>query len=243
MKDTGRGVETAAINMSMDVDEFLALVQYSVSDPLMATTLLDHVGIYPGRLLDDDEVAKGYSKLMASGVMEMDYTKGIPAFLPLHAGSTQMEQAAVLISSIMSEASSFVFIRVMLGHAVNSLTLLSNGTGWALLWMSGRQGPVGMSIGYSRYNMSDTIWSKISRICEESTPKKELTLAIMRVGADRSIKASTSLFGSKPEFHELVTKDPVLSSAHTGLTTFKGLYMYPNMNSFRDRVENITEVI
>lgn len=242
MKDIGRGADTAAINMSMDANEFLALVQYSISDPLMAATLLDHVGIYPDRLRDEDDVAQGYFELMTSGVMEMDYTKGIPAFLPLHAGSTQMEQAAVLASSIMSEASSFVFIRVMLGHAVNSLTLLSDGTGWVLLWMSGRKGPVGMSVGYSRYNMSDTVWSKISRICEESSPRKELTLAIMRIGADRGIKASTSLFGSKPEFHEPVTKDPVLS-AHAGYTTFRGLYMYPNMHSFRDRVENIMEVI
>lgn len=241
----GRSRATAAIGLSMSIPELLAIVQYSIDDAGKASTILGNLGVGPSMTADVKMLSSGFSELVDSHVMEMDYTASVPRFADIDVNTPESTIGMLVFAKILSVSDSFVSIRMLLGKAQGSLHLFTDDESWVLIWMQGASAGrhVSLSYGLSKANMVDTVWSKLNRHFTASTPKAEITVNIVRIRANTGeIMSGTSLFGSNPEFMEPELSDPVLSH-NTGSTVMRGLYLYPTMAALRKRVETILEVI
>lgn len=246
VSENGRSRATAAIGLSMSIPELLAIVQYSIDDAGKASTILDNLGVGPSLATDEGMLGKGFIELADSHVMEMDYTAMVPKFVDINVNTPDATIGMLVLAKILSGSDSFVSIRLLLGKAKGSLQLFSDDESWVLMWIQGSSAGnqhVSLSYGLSKANMVDTVWSKLERHFEGSTPKSEITVSIVRIRANNGeIMSGTSLFGSNPEFMESELSDPVLSH-NVGPMVMKGLYFYPDMDALHRRVENVLEVI
>lgn len=244
--ETGRSKSTAGIGLSMSIPELLAIIQYSVNSARSASTILDNLGVSSYLAADENALQRGFTELMKSHVMEMDYTSMVPRFVDINVNTPDNAIGSLILAKILSGNDSFISIRLLLGKARGALQLFSDDTSWVLMWMQGSSSGnrrVSLSYGLSKANMVDTVWSKMERHFSRSTPGTEITATIVRVRTSTGeIMSGTSLFGSNPEFQEPELADPSLSR-NVGPVVVDGLYFYPDMGSLRRRVENILEVI
>lgn len=244
--ETGRSRATAGIGLSMSVPELLALIQYSVDDARSASMILDNLGVSPHLAADENMLQQGFTGLMESHVMEMDYTSMVPRFVDINVNTPDNVIGSLILAKILSESDSFVSIRLFLGRARGSLQLFTDDETWVLMWMQGASSGnrrISLSYGLSKANMVDTVWSKMKKHFTRSHPGMEINATIVRVRTSTGeIMSGTSLFGSNPEFQEPELSDTALSRK-VGPIIVKGLYFYPNMKALRRRVENILEVI
>lgn len=235
-------METGAVNMSMGVDEFYALVDYFAPDDIVRNAALNSLELLPSRLQDRNFLMGGYAALMADNVLETRFDDSIG----LHEFKENDRLVSLMgyqLGMIITELSSYVLIEVSLGTGYISMSVLSNDDGaWVALWKSGDS--VSLLGGFDSHAESETIRRKVIPFINKSANGQPFNLNIRRFALDQSIMLGTSMYGGMGNFRERIPSNAILQNRlpTVMVNTMRTEYMYTARDA-GDRIADIMEVI
>lgn len=235
-------METGAVNMSMGVDEFYALVDYFAPDDIVRNAVLNSLELLPSRLQDRNFLMGGYAALMADNVLETRFDDSIG----LHEFKENDRLVSLMgyqLGMIITELSSYVLIEVSLGTGYIAMSVLSNDDGaWVALWKSGDS--VSLLGGFDSHTESETIRRKVIPFINKSANGQPFNLNIRRFALDQSIMLGTSMYGGTGNFRERIPSNAILENRlpTVMVNTMRTEYMYTARDA-GDRIADIMEVI
>lgn len=235
-------METGAVNMSMGVDEFYALVDYFAPDDIVRNAVLNSLELLPSRLQDRNFLMGGYAALMADNVLETRFDDSIG----LHEFKENDRLVSLMgyqLGMIITELSSYVLIEVSLGTGYIAMSVLSNDDGaWVALWKSGDS--VSLLGGFDSHAESETIRRKVIPFINKSANGQPFNLNIRRFALDQSIMLGTSMYGGTGNFRERIPSNAILENRlpTVMVNTMRTEYMYTACDA-GDRIADIMEVI
>lgn len=235
-------METGAVNMSMGVDEFYALVDYFAPDDIVRNAVLNSLELLPSRLQDRNFLMGGYAALMADNVLETRFDDSI-GLHEFNANDRLVSLMGYQLGMIITELSSYVLIEVSLGTGYIAMSVLSNDDGaWVALWKSGDS--VSLLGGFDKHAEHETIRRKIIPFIDKSANGQPFNLNIRRFALDQSIMLGTSMYGGTGNFRERIPSNVILENRlpTVMVNTMRTEYMY-TVRDAGDRIADIMEVI
>lgn len=235
-------METGAVNMSMGVDEFYALVDYFAPDDIVRNAVLNSLELLPSRLQDRNFLMGGYAALMADNVLETRFDDSI-GLHEFNANDRLVSLMGYQLGMIITELSSYVLIEVSLGTGYIAMSVLSNDDGaWVALWKSGDS--VSLLGGFDKHAESETIRRKVIPFINKSANGQPFNLNIRRFALDQSIMLGTSMYGGTGNFRERIPSNAILQNRlpTVMVNTMRTEYMYTARDA-GDRIADIMEVI
>lgn len=235
-------METGAVNMSMGVDEFYALVDYFAPDDIARNAVLNSLELLPSRLQDRNFLMGGYAALMADNVLETRFDDSI-GLHEFNANDRLVSLMGYQLGMIITELSSYVLIEVSLGTGYIAMSVLSNDDGaWAALWKSGDS--VSLLGGFDKHAEPETIRRKVIPFIDKSANGQPFNLNIRRFALDQSIMLGTSMYGGTGNFREHIPSNAILENhlPTVMVNTMRTEYMYTTREA-GDRIADIMEVI
>lgn len=235
-------METGAVNMSMGVDEFYALVDYFAPDDIVRNAVLNSLELLPSRLQDRNFLMGGYAALMADNVLETRFDDSI-GLHEFNANDRLVSLMGYQLGMIITELSSYVLIEVSLGTGYIAMSVLSNDDGaWVALWKSGDS--VLLLGGFDKHAEPETIRRKVIPFIDKSANGQPFNLNIRRFALDQSIMLGTSIYGGTGNFRERIPSNAILENRlpTVMVNTMRTEYMYTTRDA-GDRIADIMEVI
>lgn len=235
-------METGAVNMSMGVDEFYALVDYFAPDDIVCNAVLNSLELLPSRLQDRNFLMGGYAALMADNVLETRFDDSI-GLHEFNANDRLVSLMGYQLGMIITELSSYVLIEVSLGTGYIAMSVLSNDDGaWVSLWKSGDS--VSLLGGFDKHAEPETIRRKVIPFIDKSANGQPFNLNIRRFALDQSIMLGTSMYGGAGNFRERIPSNAILENRlpTVMVNTMRTEYMYTARDA-GDRIADIMEVI
>lgn len=235
-------METGAVNMSMGVDEFYALVDYFAPDDIVRNAVLNSLELLPSRLQNRNFLMGGYAALMADNVLETRFDDSI-GLHEFNANDRLVSLMGYQLGMIITELSSYVLIEVSLGTGYIAMSVLSNDDGaWVALWKSGDS--VSLLGGFDKHAEPETIRRKIIPFIDKSANGQPFNLNIRRFALDQSIMLGTSMYGGTGNFRERIPSNAILENRlpTVMVNTMRTEYMYTTRDA-GDRIADIMEVI
>lgn len=235
-------METGAVNMSMGVDEFYALVDYFAPDDIVRNAVLNSLELLPSRLQDRNFLMGGYAALMADNVLETRFDDSI-GLHEFNANDRLVSLMGYQLGMIITELSSYVLIEVSLGTGYIAMSVLSNDDGaWVSLWKSGDS--VSLLGGFDKHAEPETIRRKVIPFIDKSANGQPFNLNIRRFALDQSIMLGTSMYGGTGNFRERIPSNAILENRlpTVMVNTMRTEYMYTARDA-GDRIADIMEVI
>lgn len=235
-------METGAVNMSMGVDEFYALVDYFAPDDIVRNAVLNSLELLPSRLQDRNFLMGGYAALMADNVLETRFDDSI-GLHEFNANDKLVSLMGYQLGMIITELSSYVLIEVSLGTGYIAMSVLSNDDGtWVALWKSGDS--VSLLGGFDKHAEPETIRRKVIPFIDKSANGQPFNLNIRRFALDQSIMLGTSMYGGTGNFRERIPSNAILENRlpTVMVNTMRTEYMYTARDA-GDRIADIMEVI
>lgn len=235
-------METGAVNMSMGVDEFYALVDYFAPDDIVRNAVLNSLELLPSRLQDRNFLMGGYAALMADNVLETRFDDSI-GLHEFNANDRLVSLMGYQLGMIITELSSYVLIEVSLGTGYIAMSVLSNDDGaWVSLWKSGDS--VSLLGGFDKHAEPETIRRKVIPFIDKSANGQPFNLNIRRFALDQSIMLGTSMYGGTGNFRERIPSNAILENRLPTVivNTMRTEYMYTTRDA-GDRIADIMEVI
>lgn len=235
-------METGAVNMSMGVDEFYALVDYFAPDDIVRNAVLNSLELLPSRLQDRNFLMGGYAALMADNVLETRFDDSI-GLHEFNANDRLVSLMGYQLGMIITELSSYVLIEVSLGTGYIAMSVLSNDDGaWVALWKSGDS--VSLLGGFDKHAEPETIRRKVIPFIYKSANGQPFNLNIRRFALDQSIMLGTSMYGGTGNFRERIPSNAILENRlpTVMVNTMRTEYMYTARDA-GDRIADIMEVI
>lgn len=235
-------METGAVNMSMGVDEFYALVDYFAPDDIVRNAVLNSLELLPSRLQDRNFLMGGYAALMADNVLETRFDDSI-GLHEFNANDRLVSLMGYQLGMIITELSSYVLIEVSLGTGYIAMSVLSNDDGaWVSLWKSGDS--VSLLGGFDKHAEPETIRRKVIPFIDKSANGQPFNLNIRRFALDQSIMLGTSMYGGTGNFRERIPSNAILENRLPTVivNTMRTEYMYTARDA-GDRIADIMEVI
>lgn len=235
-------METGAVNMSMGVDEFYALVDYFAPDDIVRNAVLNSLELLPSRLQNRNFLMGGYAALMADNVLETRFDDSI-GLHEFNANDRLVSLMGYQLGMIITELSSYVLIEVSLGTGYIAMSVLSNDDGaWVSLWKSGDS--VSLLGGFDKHAEPETIRRKIIPFIDKSANGQPFNLNIRRFALDQSIMLGTSMYGGTGNFRERIPSNAILENRlpTVMVNTMRTEYMYTARDA-GDRIADIMEVI
>lgn len=235
-------METGAVNMSMGVDEFYALVDYFAPDDIVRNAVLNSLELLPSRLQDRNFLMGGYAALMADNVLETRFDDSI-GLHEFNANDRLVSLMGYQLGMIITELSSYVLIEVSLGTGYIAMSVLSNDDGaWVALWKSGDS--VSLLGGFDKHAEPETIRRKVIPFIDKSVNGQPFNLNIRRFALDQSIMLGTSMYGGTGNFRERIPSNAILENRlpTVMVNTMRTEYMYTTRDA-GDRIADIMEVI